>query len=211
MLLVAVGLAGSAFGEILGNPADGTASRSLAQDWVHPAFAAQNTWVVSDFETAVDYYLYDVTAVGQTTHLQGVDGDGANFNIWDGLPWERGNIVLSAANGWEHFGSEGLMGADFLGQVLPAGDYYLVYQAVRDFLNTGGQSLVMQTWTGEENDWQWNPLQGQGWGPYRRVQDTGGVYMDVNWQLHAEPVPEPGVLALVALGGLVALRRRRGV
>lgn len=208
VVLAVAGLTAAATGGVIGNPADGTTATSLAQDWVHPAFAAQKTWVISDFETAVDNYLYEVVTSGRTTHMQGRDGDGAVFEVWNGLPWEGGSAVLSAANGYETLGSLGTCGADFQGQLLPAGSYYLVYQAVRDFLNTGGMSLVYQTNTGNEDDWQWNPGLGQGWGEYRRVQTAEGVYMDVNWQLTVEPVPEPGALALVAVAGLLLSRRR---
>lgn len=208
VVLVVVGLTASAMGDVLGNPYDGTTSRSIAQDWVHAAFPNNNVWVISDFETTVDYYLYDVSAHGETTHTGGADGEGANFDIWNGLPWDGGSVVLSAADGWEHLGSEGLLGADFGGQILPAGDYYMVFQGVRDFLMTGGMSLVYHTWAGDEDDWHWNPGEGLGWGPYQRIQDTEGVFMDVNWQLIAQPVPEPASLLLLTIGAGVLLRRR---
>lgn len=207
VVLVVVGLTASAMGDVVGNPYDGTTSRSIAQDWVHPAFPANNVWVISDFETTVDYYLSDVSAHGETTHAGGADGTGANFDVWDGLPWDGGSVVLSATNGWDHLGSEGLLGADFGGQILPAGDYYMVFQGVRNFMG-GGMSLVLHTWTGNEDDYHWNPDEGLGWGPHQQVQDSEGVFFDVNWQLNALPVPEPTSLLLLAIGAGALLRRR---
>jgi len=195
--------------DVLGNPYDGIETTvSVAQDFVYPGTEGLDCWVVSDFETTVDYYLYDVMSEGRTTHAQGADGEGANYDVWNGLPWEGGSVVLSASDGYETLGSAGTMGADFGGQILPAGSYYMVFQAVRDFLMTGGNSLVYHTYTGNEDDWEWNPLEGQGWGSdHRRVQTSEPAYMDVNWVLNATPVPEPASLVLLALGGLL-LRRR---
>lgn len=209
ILLALTSLAMPALGDVLGNPYDGIeTTRSLAQDFGPYMPDTLDTWVVSDFQTAVGYYLYDVTSEGLTTHSQSVDGEGANFDIYDGLPWEGGSVVLSASDGYETLGSAGVMGADFGGQMLPAGEYYIVFQGVRDFLMTGGLSLVYHTYTGNEDDWEWNPGLGQEWGSdHRRVETTEPAYMDVNWQLTAVPVPEPAALTLLALGGLL-LRRR---
>jgi len=209
VFLMVVSLTLPALADVLGNPDDGIGTNgSLAQDFVYPGTEGLTTWVVSDFETTVDYYLYDVVSAGRTTHTQGVDGDGANFDVWDGLPWDGGSIVLSASDGYESFGSEGIMGADFGGQLLPAGDYYLVYQAVRDFLMTGGLSVVYHTTLGNNNDWEWNPGLGQGWGSDHREVQFEGAYLDVNWQLTVIPVPEPAGVVLLALGAALLGRRR---
>ena len=208
VLLAVTSLVLPALGDVLGNPYDGVeTSVSIAQDFVYPGTEQFTTWVVSDFETTVDYYLYDVVSEGRTTSTSGRDGDGANYDVWNGLPWDGGSIVLSASNGYELFGSDTIMGADFGGQMLPAGNYYMVFQAVRDFLMTGGNSLVYRTSTGNDNDWEWNPLLGQGWGSDHRPVESGGYCLDVNWVLNATAVPEPASLMLIALGGLL-LRRR---
>ena len=155
MFLLIVSLTMPALADVLGSPYDGAeTSISLAQDFVWPGTEALDTFVVSDFQTTVDYYLYDVVSQGRTTHSGGVDGDGANFDIYNGLPWDGGTVVLSAVDGYESFGSAGLMGADFEGQLLSAGSYYIVFQAVRDFILTGGNSLVYRTTTGNDNDWE---------------------------------------------------------
>jgi len=202
---LAICVAIPALGDMLGNPTDGSTTVSLAQDWVHPATVLQNTWVLSDFVTSVDYYLHDVVSAGRATAAR--DGDGANFDVWDGLPWEGGSVVMSASGGYDALDSSGTIGADFQGQLLPAGSYYIAFQSVRDFLNTGGNSLIFHTLTGNEDDWQWNPGEGQGFGPYRPVQTTEGEFRDVNWQLNAEPVPEPACVLLLCTAGCL-LRRR---
>ena len=209
MFLMMASLTLPALADVLGGPHDGVeTSVSLAQDFVWPGTEALDTFVVSDLQTTVDYYLYDVVSLGRTTHSGGVDGDGANFDIYDGLPWEGGSIVLSAIDGYESFGSAGIMGADFDGQLLPAGDYYIVFQAVRDFLMTGGNSLVYRTTAGNNNDWEWNPELGQNWGSDHRPVESAGTYLDVNWELTATPVPEPMGLILLAIGAGLVTRRR---
>lgn len=163
--LVAGGLTASMLGDVIGNPYDGIETTgSLAQDFVFPGTDPLDTWVVSDFQTAVDYHLFEVWSEGWTTDLNNNDGEGATYDIWNGLPWEDGSIVMSAGDGYCALGSANTMGADFGGQFLPAGDYYMVFQAVYDFVLTGGLTLVCHTYTGNEDDWQWDPGLGQDWG-----------------------------------------------
>ena len=209
---LAVGaLAASAQGDVLGNAYDGIeTTSSIAQDFVYPGLEHLNTWVVSDFQTSIDYYLYDVFSEGKTTNVNNEDGEGANYDIWNGLPWEDGSsIVMSAGNGYCTLGSANTMGADFGGQLLAAGDYYMVFQAVYNFMDPGGLALVYHTYTGNEDDWEWNPGLGQNWGTDHQLIFTNEpAPMDVNWLLTATPVPAPASFILLVAGGLARRRRR---
>jgi hypothetical protein len=207
VFLAVASLAVPAIADMLGNPYDGTTTTgSIAQDFGPYMPDTYDIWVVSEFETTVDYFLYDVVSQGRTTHLQGADGEGANFDIYDDVPWDGGSIVLSATGGYETLGSANTIGADFGGQVLPAGSYYLVFQGVRDFLMTGGNSVIYHTTLGDFDDWQWNPGGAHGF-VSQPITDPDDNPMDVNWQLAADPVPEPASLMLLVLGGLLVRRR----
>lgn len=202
--------AASARGDVLGNAYDGQQTTgSLAQDFVFAGTDPLDSWVVSNFRTLVDYELFDIYSLGWTTNANNEDGEGANFDIWDGLPWEDGSgIVMSASDGYCTLGSNGTLGADFGGQLLPAGDYYMVFQSVYNFLDPGGLAIVFHTSIGDANDWEWNPGLGQGWGSaFREVVDGDSNPIDVNWQLNATPIPAPASLVLLMAG--LALRRRR--
>jgi hypothetical protein len=203
-------LAGPAFGDVLGNPYDGVQTTgAMAQDFVWPGTDHLDIWVVSDFQTTQDYYLHEVWSQGWATNTNGQDGSGAVFDIYDGLPWDGGSIVLSAADGYDHLHAEGKIGADFGGATLPAGDYYIVYQAVHDFLMVAGNTVMYHTSYGDADDMQWNPGLGHNWGSDHRDVTLGdGTPIDVNWQLEATPVPEPAALAML-LASVGVLTRRR--
>ena len=204
----AICLVAPTLGDSLGNPYDGaTTTISLAQDFVWPGTDHLDTWVVSDFTTTQDYYLFDVESYGRATNTNYIDGEGANFAVYDGFPWDGGNIVLNAADGYDALHALGKIGATFQGQMLPAGSYYLVFQAVHNFLTPGGNTLIYHTTTGNNNDWQWNPGLGQNWGGPSRAVEASGSPIDVNWQLTAQPVPEPAGLISLALAVLVTRRR----
>jgi hypothetical protein len=186
----------------VGNPYDGTTTYgNAAQDFETP-YDAYDVWVVSDFTMPLDFLCGPVIAQGFQNHDPGVDGTGANFRIYNGLPWAGGSIVMSASGGYDHMYSAGMMGADFHHQLLPAGSYYMVFQVVRTF-ETSGQAYVYQTTLGNNNDYQWNPGGGFGfiWTP---IMDSTGVNpIDVNWQFD---IPEPSSLLLI---GVALLLRRR--
>lgn len=208
LVLVAVlAMTGAAYGDILGNTPDPLSTWGAAAQDFETAYDIYDVWVVSDFETAVDYYLNDIVVQGFENSGLGLDGHGANFDIWNGLPWGGGAIVMSASGGYDTLGSAGTFGADFTGQELAAGSYYMVFQPARDYA-TSGQSYAFVTGFGNNNDYQWNPGEGFGSGPYFEVSNDLGNPTDVNWQLNAEPVPEPATLSLLALGALVLIRRR---
>jgi MYXO-CTERM domain-containing protein len=196
------------FGDVIGNPYDGVeTSVTLTQDFVFPAAAHLSTWAVSDFQTTEDYLLYDVVVQGRATGSS--DGSGANFDIYDGLPWDGGAIVHSAINGYDTLHAQGAFGADFDGAFLAAGSYYIVFQVEHDFLMVGGNTLTYNTTTGDNNDYAWNPGLGQGWpDEFTAVVDGAGAPIDVNWQLTVGEVPAPSCVALLAVGGLFARRRR---
>ena len=205
VLAVIASLAVPVLGDILGNPYDGAATFTLAQDFVWPGTDQLDTWVVSDFTTTQDYYLYDVWSQGWATGSGG-EGESANFDIYDAFPWDGGNLILSAADGYDHLHAENRIGANFSGQLLPAGSYYIAFQAVHNFLQPGGNTLIYHSNSGNFNDWEWNPGLGQNWGgPARQIDASGPI--DVNWQLTVEAVPEPAALTLLAFAGLL-LRRR---
>jgi hypothetical protein len=206
-LLVVGGLSSIASADILGNPYDGiTPTGDLAQDFGTVFPDAFDIWVVSDFETTQDYYLHEVFAEGWQTYASNPDGGGANFDIYDDVPWGGGQLVLSAINGYDTLGSAGTFGADFDGQLLSAGSYYLVFQAVREFTEAGN-AVCFHTTTGDFDDYQWNPGGGHGF-TFAPVDDETGKTFDVNWQLTAVPVPEPASLALLGFCGLALLLRR---
>jgi len=184
----------------LGNPYDEVQQYGSAAQDFETAYDAYDIWVVSDFTTSEDYYCETVSALGFTNG--GVDGVGANFHIYDGLPWAGGSIVMSASGGYDTLFSAGLIGADFGHQLLPAGSYYMVFQSVREF-GTSGQSYIYQTSLGNNNDYQWNPGAGFGFST-TPILDADSNPIDVNWQLVV--TPEPSSLLLIAVALL--LRRR---
>lgn len=201
----AVGAPGSAVvpRTTLGNPYDGTTTYGAAAQDFETTYDAYDIWVCSEFTTTTALNLGAVSAVGFQNDTS--DGTGANFRIYSGAPWSGGSIVLSASGGYDHLYSAGLVGADFGNQLLPAGSYYMVFQAVRAFATTG-QSYVFDTTLGNNNDRQWNPGGGFGQGTNFPIVDASSAPIDINWQLEA--TPEPASLSLLVLGGLALLRRR---
>jgi hypothetical protein len=196
------GPAGSVDRTNLGNAYDGIQTFGNAAQDFEASFDQYDIWVVSDFTTSQAWNCDAVSAVGFANAA--VDGSGANFRIYNGLPWAGGSIVMSSTGGYDHLFTAGNMGATFNHQLLPAGSYYMVFQAVRTF-GTSGQSYVYQTSTGNNNDYQWNPGGGFGQGTFFPTTNQGGAAIDVNWQLVV--TPEPTSLLLLAAAGLLIRRR----
>jgi hypothetical protein len=190
--------------DTIGVPYDGIQTYGSAAQNFAPPYDAYDIQPFMNFTTTVDYYLNETFCEGFATVA--ADGPaGAGFEVWDGLPWEDGAIVLSTT-GTDTLYSTGTIDGDFGGAELAAGSYYFSAYSNRDYA-THGQSFLYQTSLGDNNDWHWNPGGGFGMGEYWQLTDQSGNPIDLNFIIYAEVVPEPASLLLFGLAGLL-LRRR---
>ncbi len=134
------------------NPYLGDTYGSAAQDFL-PPYDGYDIYTFSDFTTAYDFDLGTYSCEGFSN--TGVDGTLSTCEIWNGLPWAAGAIVLSAT-GTDTLQSTGTLDGDFGGATLLAGSYWITIYATRDY-TTHGQSYNFQTDVVGLNDWHYNP------------------------------------------------------
>ena len=156
----------------------------------------RDLWVVEDFGTAADTNLTRFESYGTIfpTPLTVID---VTVRIYDGLP-TTGNVVLESVPGTGRVIVNGInyrLAADFGGQFLRAGSYYVVWSAathgtqIAIFWAQGGPHAVGTG--GPDNAWQWNPGLGWGWatGAIRPVPAdlNGNGQTGVNFYLFGTP------------------------
>jgi hypothetical protein len=160
---------------------------------------ADNTrdlWIVEDFGIVTDRALTRFESYGTVFPSPVVVND-VTVRIYDALP-TTGRIVLESIAGTGHVIAEGFnnkLAADFGGQFLAAGSYYLVWTVktqgsqIAIFWAQGGAHAVGSG--GPENAWQWNPGLGWGWptGSIRPVPADlqGNGQTGVNFVLYGTP------------------------
>ena len=79
----------------LGNAFDGVQTDGSAAQDFETAYDPYDIWVVSDFTTSQAWNLDAISAVGFANTT--LDGSGANFRIYNGLPWAGGVLGQIAA------------------------------------------------------------------------------------------------------------------
>ncbi len=156
----------------------------------------RDVWVVEDFGIASDVNLTRFESYGTIfpTPLTVID---VIVRIYGALP-TTGNIVLQSTPGSGHVIVNGInyrIAADFGGQFLRAGNYYVVWQAqthgtqIAIFWAQGGPHQVGSG--GADNAWQWNPGLGWNWptGAIRPVPAdlSGNGQTGTNFVLYGTP------------------------
>jgi len=183
------------------NPYDGVQTYGSACQDFETAYDGYDTSIFVDFTAATDVNLTGFSSMGFTNGT--VEGGlGANAAVWTDLPWNGGIVLATSSSGTNTLFTDGLITGTFANDFLAAGSYWLELQPVQDYA-TAGQSYLYQTepqhMTGDE---QYN--YGGAFGMPDNHQATG---TDINFELTG--VPEPGSLALLCVGALALVRRRR--
>src|ERR1051325_956568 len=146
---------------------------------------ARDLWIIEDFGIASDVSLTRFESYGTIypTPLTLID---ATVRVYDAMP-PNGNIVLQSVPGSGHIIVNGInyrIAADFGGQFLRAGSYYLVWTVethspqIAIFWVQGGPPTVGTG--GADNAWQWNPGLGWNW-PTGRIRPVPADLQGNGW------------------------------
>jgi hypothetical protein len=163
-----------------------------------PPDDGRDLWVVEDFTLAADQRLTRFESWG-TVFPAPVQVFDINVRVYDGLP-TVGNLVLSSVPGTGSVTASGLdyrFGANFGGQYLRAGSYWLVWNA-STATGSGGHIAIWWAQAGAhavggglpDNGMQWNP--GGTWGYPGNIRQVpaqlgGGGQIGVNFSLMGTP------------------------
>jgi len=188
---------------IADQPWDGISYGYVAQDFSD--FPSFSSYQFDDVVFSKDYYVETLFAPGSEFGFSGANTDVIG-QIWSDLP-DKGGVLLAEGHGTQ-VGSDLVI--DFGGAQVNAGSHWITAWVERSF-GAGGQWFWLSTTpvTGSE-EYFYNPGGGFGFGTASIPGSVVfGVAHDMAFTLTGTPVPAPGAAALLGLGGLVALRRRR--
>ena len=168
--------------------------------WIYDDFVVPDPgWIDQDFHV---YHLWNSGAIGVGTDMVVdfyLDNGGVPGAFHQGA---TGRVYSEIPTGRVWFGRPELeVCVDFDDLILAPGRYWVAYSVARP---ENGFSMVRQGITGSELWWRADDI-----GFFGPGSQNFGVQADGAWWITGQVIPAPGALALLGLGGLAAIRRRR--
>lgn len=158
-----------------------------------PPNDARDLWIIEDFGISTDTALGRFETVG-TVFPSPMSVTDVNVRIYDAMPPD-GNLIMTSTPGHGTVNAAGVFSTDFGGQLLPAGSYFIVWDAS----TVGTQIVVIWAQGGAhavggglpDNAWLWNPNGGWGYPNNLKMvpQDlNGNGQTGANFKLWGSPM-----------------------
>ena len=156
----------------------------------------RDLWIIEDFATSQAVLLNRFESLGTVCPAPAFVFD-VTAHIYDAMP-PNGNIVLSSVTGSGTVTAGGLFRTQFGNQLLPAGSYFIVWNA--STRTSQNQRAIFWAQEGPhavgggapENAWLWNP--GGAWGFPNNIKPIpddlqGNGQTGVNFVIYGTPLP----------------------